>query len=83
MATASAISELASVPIVDFSSFLSGNEAQKQEVAQQVDQAFQDVGFVSLVNHGVDARKVAEAFEWVSTRVLILLSSLLGLNPLG
>src|SRR5438552_1584233 len=54
------------VPIVDYGSFLHGLDDDKRRVAAQIDEAFRAVGFVCLVNHGIEKAKVDECFEWVS-----------------
>lgn len=58
------------IPIIDFSSFLNGSEQQRQEVAKQIDDAFQSGGFVYLLNHGVRDELVDECFEWVCTHAI-------------
>lgn len=55
------------IPIVDFGPFYTGDAAAKKAVAEQVDNAFQTVGFVYLKNHEVPQEKVDGAFEWVSS----------------
>ncbi|KAH0541396.1 hypothetical protein FGG08_004160 [Glutinoglossum americanum] len=52
------------VPIVDYGSFLHGSNEDKRKVAAQIDDAFRTVGFVCLVNHGIEQAKVDECFEW-------------------
>jgi isopenicillin N synthase-like dioxygenase len=54
-----------SIPVVDFGAFLNGSEEDKKLVARQLDDAFRDVGFVYLRNHGVRKEVVEECFEWV------------------
>jgi hypothetical protein len=62
MATAN---ETPPIPIVDFGAFLKGSKAEKEDVARQLDDAFRNVGFVYLKNHGVAKELVDECFEWV------------------
>ncbi|KAH0559112.1 hypothetical protein GP486_004324 [Trichoglossum hirsutum] len=52
------------VPIVDYGLFLHGDDEDKRKLAAQVDDAFRTVGFVCLVNHGIEQAKVDECFEW-------------------
>lgn len=54
------------VPLVDFSPFLHGDTVAKATVAQELDDAFRNVGFVYLRNHGVEMERVGKAFWWVS-----------------
>lgn len=53
------------IPIVDFGKFLTGNAEQQKQIASEIDDAFRNVGFVYLKNHGVDKQRVEECFEWV------------------
>ena len=41
------------VPILDFAPFRSGDAAAKAETAQNLLAAFKDIGFVTLINHGL------------------------------
>ena len=69
------------IPIVDFGAFLNGSDEAKEQVARQLDDAFRDVGFVYLRNHGVRREVVEECFEWVchATHSLMVLD----LFPVG
>jgi isopenicillin N synthase-like dioxygenase len=60
---------MADIPIVDFSKAISGSREEKEQVAQQIDDAFRNVGFVYLKNHGVPKDMVAECFDWVSSHI--------------
>ncbi|KAI9666203.1 MAG: hypothetical protein M1821_004138 [Bathelium mastoideum] len=53
-----------SVPVINFGSFLNGEEDQKQAVSAQIKDAFQNIGFVCLTNHGVPQNKLQECFQW-------------------
>lgn len=70
--TAAAAGVDSPVPVVDFAAFAaagegagSNDEEAKKRAARQIDDALRTVGFVYLRNHGVDAGKVKEMFEWV------------------
>jgi isopenicillin N synthase-like dioxygenase len=54
------------IPIVDLGKFLNGTEAEKKEIAHQIDEAFRNIGFVYLKNHSVPANTVDECFQWAS-----------------
>lgn len=54
------------VPLVDFTTFRSGTPNQAKTISKQLYEAFRDVGFVYLKNHGVPQDVVDEAFSWVS-----------------
>ncbi|KAL1394231.1 thymine dioxygenase [Phyllosticta capitalensis] len=69
--TAAAAGVDSPVPVVDFAAFAaagegagSNDEEAKKRAARQIDDALRTVGFVYLQNHGVDAGKVKEMFEW-------------------
>ncbi|KAH8915398.1 Clavaminate synthase-like protein [Atractiella rhizophila] len=51
------------VPVVDFGKFLNGNEAEKLESGAEVLDAFKNVGFVYLSNHGIPDSKLSKVFE--------------------
>jgi isopenicillin N synthase-like dioxygenase len=56
---------MAEIPLVDFGTFLTGSQEQKEQVAKEIDDAFRNVGFVYLRNHGVSKERVEECFAWV------------------
>jgi isopenicillin N synthase-like dioxygenase len=46
------------VPVIDVAPFLHGSEAEKRQVARDVDKASREVGFYVVVGHGVDSNLV-------------------------
>jgi len=54
------------VPAIDFSRFLAVSTSDRQEVISEIDNALRSVGFVYLLNHGIDQDKIDTYFEWVS-----------------
>jgi isopenicillin N synthase-like dioxygenase len=62
-------SALSSVKTVDFGPFLNGSD--KEGVAQSILDSFKSIGFVYLVNHGLDKGKIAGMFEWVSSLYIL------------
>jgi hypothetical protein len=66
----------AEVPVIDFSAFLNGDAAAKEEVSDQLFHAFRDIGFVTLGAYSV----LLERRGWIAladviaylTRSLIL-----------
>ncbi|MGF1516134.1 MAG: isopenicillin N synthase family dioxygenase [Elainellaceae cyanobacterium] len=50
------------IPIVDFAGFQTGSESEKHAIAQQVQQACRDVGFLYLKHHGVSPELSAQLF---------------------
>jgi isopenicillin N synthase-like dioxygenase len=51
--------KLLDVPVIDIAPFRLGGEADKQAVAEQVDRACRDIGFLVIRGHGVDADLIA------------------------
>jgi len=41
------------IPVVDLSKFVNGNEQERAEFVQEIGKAFHEVGFVGVNNHGV------------------------------
>ncbi len=41
------------IPVVDLSKFVHGNEAERAEFVQELGQAFHNIGFVGVKNHGI------------------------------
>lgn len=57
---------MTNIPIVNFTHAINGTNEAKEHVAQQIDDAFQNVGFVYLKNHSVPLDLVEKCFQWVS-----------------
>ena len=53
------------IPVIDFGPFLNGTPDQKEAVAQKVVDAFKNVGFIYLANHGIPADQIATVFSKV------------------
>jgi isopenicillin N synthase-like dioxygenase len=53
------VSEVTSVPVIDLEPWFYGEAEDRAEVARQVDQALQDVGFLLVTGHGVPAESRA------------------------
>ncbi|MBR9923110.1 MAG: isopenicillin N synthase family oxygenase [Bacteroidetes bacterium] len=41
------------IPVVDLSKFVNGNEEQRKEFVQELGEAFHTIGFVAVKNHGI------------------------------
>lgn len=54
-----------SIPKVDLSKFTHGSEVEKQEFVQELGKAFEDIGFVTVVNHGIPADSVERFYNSV------------------
>lgn len=55
-----------SIPVIDFGPLRNGRSEDAASVGKAVYEAFRDVGFAYLINHGVPQEIVNEAFQWVS-----------------
>jgi isopenicillin N synthase-like dioxygenase len=60
---------MTNIPVVDFAKAINGTTQEKEQVARQIDEAFQNVGFVYLKNHSVPLDMVAQCFDWVSLHI--------------
>ena len=54
-----------SIPVVDLSEFLSGDETLKKNFVQKLGSAYETVGFVSVKNHGLPDALIAEIYQYV------------------
>ena len=54
-----------SIPVVDLSEFLSGDETLKKAFVQKLGSAYETVGFVSVRNHGLSDLLISEIYEYV------------------
>ncbi|KAF2096364.1 Clavaminate synthase-like protein [Rhizodiscina lignyota] len=52
------------IPVIDFDRFLHGSSEEKKATAKQVDDAFHNVGFVYIKNHGIPQEQVDKCFDW-------------------
>lgn len=55
--------KLLNVPIIDIAPFRTGGEAERQQVAQAVDRACRDIGFLVIRGHGVDPSLIEKTRE--------------------
>jgi isopenicillin N synthase-like dioxygenase len=53
------------IPVVDLADFLSGNAARKQQFVSELGKAYEDVGFVSVKNHGISDDLIAAMYKYV------------------
>lgn len=56
-----------SIPQVDLSKFTHGNSEQRAEFVQKLGKAFEDIGFVTVKNHGIPQESVDSFFNIVNT----------------
>src|ERR1700750_3437468 len=53
------------IPVVDLADFTSGDPKRKAAFVQALGQAYEDVGFVAVKNHGVPDQLIADQYEFV------------------
>lgn len=51
------------IPRVDLSDFTSGNPALKEQFVKQLGKAYEEVGFVSVVNHGISSELIEQLYN--------------------
>ena len=54
-----------SIPVVDLADFLSNQPERKQAFIQQLGNAYEEVGFVAVKNHGIPDELIAHQYEYV------------------
>ena len=54
-----------SIPVVDLDQFLQGTPARQAAFVQELGHAFEEVGFVSVTNHGIPADLIADLYRLV------------------
>jgi isopenicillin N synthase-like dioxygenase len=54
-----------SIPVVDLADFLSDEPQRKQAFIQQLGNAYEEVGFVAVKNHGIPDELIAHQYEYV------------------
>ena len=60
------------IPVLDFLSFRHGSTEESQQTAAALFEAFRDVGFVYLRNHGLPQETVDKAFSWASIHCILI-----------
>ena len=51
----------AAIPVIDLAPYFRGGEAEKRRVALQIDEACTEVGFFTIVGHGVPEDQIQKA----------------------
>lgn len=54
-----------SIPVVDLNDFLNGDILKKNNFVQQLGNAYEDVGFVAVKNHGIPDELIAHLYDHV------------------
>lgn len=53
------------IPVVDLSDFQSGDANKKEQFVQQLGNAYEEVGFVAVKNHGIPDELIADLYKYV------------------
>ena len=53
------------IPVVDLSQYTEGNEADKNKFVHALGTAYEEVGFVAVVNHGIPQTLIKKLYEQV------------------
>ncbi len=53
------------IPSIDLNDFITGTREQKQSLVKQLGEAFENVGFVAIKNHGLSSDLIAELYKEV------------------
>ena len=53
------------IPVVDLSQYTHGNDAAKNKFVQALGTAYEEVGFVAVVNHGIPNALIKQLYEQV------------------
>jgi isopenicillin N synthase-like dioxygenase len=51
------------IPILDLERFLKGDINEKNDFSQELGTAFETIGFVSVINHGIDQRLIERLYD--------------------
>lgn len=52
------------IPLVDLAKFVSGDETQRAEFVNELGDAFHNVGFVGVVNHGIPKQLIEDFYKY-------------------
>jgi len=50
------------IPVINISPFLDGGDAERQRTARAFGEAFEQVGFATIMGHGIDAKLIEETY---------------------
>jgi isopenicillin N synthase-like dioxygenase len=53
------------IPLVDLSQFINGNKEQQSQFVKELGKAFEEVGFVSVMNHGISSNLISDLYNAV------------------
>ena len=52
------------IPLVDLSSYINGDEKQQADFVKQIGDAFHNVGFVGVINHGIPQQLIDNFYKY-------------------
>lgn len=61
-----------SLPVIDFSIFYNGSEADRAELARKITEELHKHGAMRLINTSITAETIQEGFKWVRFNCAIL-----------
>ena len=56
---------MVTIPVVDLSDFTGGDPKKKAAFVQELGNAYEDVGFVAVKNHGIPDDLIADLYKYV------------------
>ncbi len=56
---------VSTIPVVDLDDFVKGDAMKKSAFVQQLGQAYEEVGFVAVKNHGIPDQLIGQLYEYV------------------
>jgi len=59
--------ETVNIPLLDLNNYLKGDAAQRKQFSDEIGQAFNDTGFVTITNHGLSKELIDELYTQVKT----------------
>src|SRR4029078_11848181 len=59
------------IPVVDLADFVNGNPEQKAAFVQKLGEAYENVGFVAVKNHGIPQELIADLYKYVQQFFLL------------
>lgn len=63
------------IPSLDLSDFVEGSPEKRQKLAMSLLRTFSELGFLKLINHGIEEPMINELFSWVRLSRTIVSSS--------
>ena len=57
--------KLMTIPVVDLNDFVNGTPEEKSAFVQKLGNAYEEVGFVAVKNHGIPANLIADLYNYV------------------